>query len=73
MLVTFHPKDLTAVVSVIILFQVFFEMTFNVSAKLSLELRLICLALEEIDHSIVMSFIFEYSEFLLIIFLESSF
>lgn len=73
MLVTFHPKDLTAVVSVIILFQVFFEMTFNVSAKSSLELRLICLALEEIDHSIVMSFIFEYSEFLLIIFLESSF
>lgn len=44
-------------------------MTFNVSAKSSLELRSICLALEVIDHSVIMGFIFEWcSEFLLIVF-----
>jgi hypothetical protein len=57
-----------------ILLQIFFNKTFNVSTKSFLELRSIYLALEEIDHSIIISWVFECcAEFLLIVFLESPF
>ena len=59
LLVTFHLKALIIACCVMVLFQIFCEMTFNVSAKSSLELRSIYLSLEVIDHSITMSFIFE--------------